>query len=192
MYCDLYHANMNFWTSCLRYRRLYNKKSKRWCVYALKTNKDYMYIPELQRSIVRKRIDSATGLSKRRPLKADDPRALGNLPDVPPPPTAELVQAQLHRGDVSMTELAYINCLKFVCCIGPIFTLWMLSFFQDLAWSTHSFNHLLKHKVFKVNMTKDINVYYVISFFWGLYKYIFYLLPWINISLYRCQCTFCY
>ncbi|KAK7155162.1 hypothetical protein R3I93_009954 [Phoxinus phoxinus] len=81
------------------YRRLYNKKSKRWCVYALKTTKDYMYIPELQRSIVRKRIDSATGLSKRRPMKADDPRALGNLPDIPPPPTAELVQAQLHRGD---------------------------------------------------------------------------------------------
>lgn len=163
MYCDLYHANMNFWTSCLRYRRLYNKKSKRWCVYSLKTTKDYMYIPELQRSIVRKRIDSAKGLPKRRPLKPDDPRALGNLPDIPPPPTAELVQAQLHRGDVSITELAYINCLKFVWWI---FTLLMLSFFQDLAWTTHSCNHMLKNKVVKVNITNDIHLCTIIDFFW--------------------------
>lgn len=52
-----------------------------------------------------KRLDSASGLSRRRTLKPDDPRALGNLPDVPPPPTAEFVHAQLHRGDASVTEL---------------------------------------------------------------------------------------
>ncbi|KAJ8271057.1 hypothetical protein GJAV_G00122270 [Gymnothorax javanicus] len=38
----------------MQYRKLYNKKSAMWRLYSLKEEKDYSYIPELQRAIIRK------------------------------------------------------------------------------------------------------------------------------------------
>ncbi|KAG7244524.1 hypothetical protein INR49_029543 [Caranx melampygus] len=37
------------------YRKLYNKKSRKWSLYTLKEEKDYSYILDLQRAIIRKR-----------------------------------------------------------------------------------------------------------------------------------------
>lgn len=82
------------------YKRIYSKKSQRYSAVTVKTSKDYSYIPELQRRILGKRLSSDMGLPKRRSLQADDPRAVGPLSGIVPPPTAELVEEQLHRGQV--------------------------------------------------------------------------------------------
>lgn len=83
-----------------RQKRFYSKKSKRYRVNTVKVAKDYSYIPQLQRNILGKRLESGGGLARRRSLRPDDPRALGLLPGVVPPPTAELAQAQIRRGQV--------------------------------------------------------------------------------------------
>uniref|UniRef100_A0A1A8IKB3 Si:dkeyp-30e7.2 n=1 Tax=Nothobranchius kuhntae TaxID=321403 RepID=A0A1A8IKB3_NOTKU len=80
------------------HKRVYNKKSQRYSVHTVKETKDYGYIPELQTRILEKRLSSAGGLPKRRSIQADDPRALGPLSGISPPPTAELVQTQQRRG----------------------------------------------------------------------------------------------
>nr|XP_054591704.1 uncharacterized protein LOC107377186 isoform X1 [Nothobranchius furzeri] len=82
------------------HKRVYNKKSQRYSVHTVKETKDYGYIPELQTRILEKRLSSAGGLPKRRSVQADDPRALGPLSGISPPPTAELVQTQQRRGQV--------------------------------------------------------------------------------------------
>ncbi|XP_049923334.1 uncharacterized protein LOC126404274 [Epinephelus moara] len=81
------------------YRRYYNKKSKSWSVYTVKEKKDYSYIPDLQRGILRKRLQSGGGLPKKQTLRPDDPRNLGVLASVQPPPTAELVRTHVKRGE---------------------------------------------------------------------------------------------
>ncbi|XP_061580826.1 uncharacterized protein LOC133446766 [Cololabis saira] len=81
------------------YRRYYNKKSKSWSVYALKEKKDYFYIPDLQRAILRRRLQSGGGLPRRQTLRPDDPRRLGLLAPVSPPPTLELVRTHVTRGE---------------------------------------------------------------------------------------------
>lgn len=80
-------------------KRHYNKKTKTWSVYTVKTPKTYSYIPELQRSILTQRLTSGKGLPKTRPLRPDDPRTLGLLAEVPPPSTAEIVHARIQRGE---------------------------------------------------------------------------------------------
>nr|XP_054597195.1 uncharacterized protein LOC107378604 [Nothobranchius furzeri] len=76
------------------HKRVYSKKSQRYSVHTVKETKDYGYIPELQTRILEKRLSSAGGLPKRRSIQPDDPRALGPLSTITPPPTAELVQTQ--------------------------------------------------------------------------------------------------
>ena len=67
----------------------------------MKETKQYSYIPELQRAIVKKRLDSGTGLPRKQTMRPDDPRRLGVLAVEQPPPTAELVRIQVSRGDRS-------------------------------------------------------------------------------------------
>ncbi|KAL7377214.1 hypothetical protein ABVT39_024048 [Epinephelus coioides] len=85
------------------YKRLYSKKSHNYRVQAVKVAKDYGYIPELQRCILRKRMDGGA-LPRKAKHRPGDPRHLGNLAGVvSPPPTAELVQTQIRRGQASAT-----------------------------------------------------------------------------------------
>ncbi|KAK7149285.1 hypothetical protein R3I94_008802 [Phoxinus phoxinus] len=79
-------------------KRVYSKKSKRYRVYTVKEQKDYSNIPQLQTKILQSRLNSAGGLPRRRSLRPDDPRAFGLLPGIVPPPTTELVQIQVCRG----------------------------------------------------------------------------------------------
>lgn len=87
------------WYFCSSYRRYYNKKSKNWSVCTLKEKKDYSYIPELQRAIVRRRLGSRGGLPRKQTLRPDDPRRLGLLAAGEPPTTSELVQTHVTRGE---------------------------------------------------------------------------------------------
>ena len=85
---------------CHRNKRYHNKRTKTWSVYTVKTAKDYNYIPDLQKAILGVRLRSKKGLPRRRTLGESDPRRRGTLAEIPPPPTAELAQAQLRRGEV--------------------------------------------------------------------------------------------
>ncbi|KAG1927355.1 hypothetical protein F2P79_024293 [Pimephales promelas] len=87
------------------YKRAYNKKSKNWSVYTVKEKKDYKYIPDLQKAILGRRLKSRTGLPRKTTIRADDPRRLGLLSSAePPPPTSELVQKHVSRGDTAPTK----------------------------------------------------------------------------------------
>ncbi|XDV25888.1 hypothetical protein PO909_029720 [Leuciscus waleckii] len=86
----------------ISYKRVYSKKSQRYSVHTVRTKKDYSYIPQLQAKILKNRLHSTGGLPKRS-LRPEDPRNLGLLPGIVPPPTAELAQAQISRGQVGLT-----------------------------------------------------------------------------------------
>ncbi|XP_056092496.1 uncharacterized protein LOC130071660 [Rhinichthys klamathensis goyatoka] len=80
------------------YKRAYNKKK-------VKEKKDYKYIPDLQKAILGRRLKSGTSLPHKTTIRADDPRRLGLLPSAqPPPPTSELVQKRVSRGDTAPTN----------------------------------------------------------------------------------------
>ena len=87
-------------TSIYRHKRVYSKKSQRYRVHTVKEAKDYSYISDLQKNILEKRLSSSKGLPKRRNIQPNDPRALGPLSGIVPPPTAELVETQRRRGEV--------------------------------------------------------------------------------------------
>jgi len=80
------------------FKKLYKKNARRYSVYAMKTEKTYRYISELQGRIVNNRITSGVGMPRRRSLRPDDPRQLGLVPPVPAPATSELLQRQVRRG----------------------------------------------------------------------------------------------
>ncbi|CAM4512360.1 unnamed protein product [Leuciscus chuanchicus] len=80
------------------YRKKYNKNARRYSLYAVKCQKSYDYIPELQARILKGRVTSGIGMPRKRSLRADDPRQLGVVPPIPPPPTSELVHTQVSRG----------------------------------------------------------------------------------------------
>ncbi|XP_056433452.1 uncharacterized protein LOC130371638 [Gadus chalcogrammus] len=82
------------------YKRSYNKKSKNWTVSTIKEIKEYSYIWEIQTAILSRRIASGTGLPRTVTMRAGDPRRLGLLAPVQPPPTSELVRVQLARGNI--------------------------------------------------------------------------------------------
>ncbi|KAK7155158.1 hypothetical protein R3I93_009950 [Phoxinus phoxinus] len=79
-------------------RRLYNKHARRYSLYALKSEKTYKYISELQAKILNQRLTSGVGMPRRRSLRPNDPRTRGVVPPVPPPPISELMQTQVSRG----------------------------------------------------------------------------------------------
>ncbi|KAF1388644.1 hypothetical protein PFLUV_G00092440 [Perca fluviatilis] len=72
-------------------RKKYNKNARRYSLYAVKCEKSYGYIPELQARILKGRVTSGVGMLRRRTLHPDDPRRLGVVPPIPPPPTSELI-----------------------------------------------------------------------------------------------------
>lgn len=82
----------------IRYRKLFNKKSRKWSLYAVKEDKDYSYIPDLQSAVVRKRVSSGHGLPRVSKKRPDDPRQHGVLSGVPAPSTQELLEKQVSRG----------------------------------------------------------------------------------------------
>ncbi|KAK7880323.1 hypothetical protein WMY93_033039 [Mugilogobius chulae] len=83
----------------IQYRKVFNKKSKCWSLYAVKQDKDYSYIPALQAMIVVERLSSKKGLPRHAKGRPKDPRRLGLLTDVPAPSVQELLQHQRTRGD---------------------------------------------------------------------------------------------
>ncbi|KAK7877295.1 hypothetical protein WMY93_031987 [Mugilogobius chulae] len=72
----------------IQYRKVFNKKSKCWSLYAVKQDKDYSYIPALQAMIVVERLSSKKGLPRHAKGRPKDPRRLGLLTDVPAPRVA--------------------------------------------------------------------------------------------------------
>ncbi|CAL9703628.1 unnamed protein product [Knipowitschia caucasica] len=87
------------------YRKSYNKKSTTWSAYEMKEKKTYSYIPEIQKAILAVRLQSGKGLPRRVTMHPDDPRRLGVLAPVQPPPTVELVRAHVSRGDTGPRRL---------------------------------------------------------------------------------------
>ncbi|CAL9705808.1 unnamed protein product [Knipowitschia caucasica] len=83
----------------IQYRKVFNKKSRCWRIYAIKVEKDYAYIPELQTMVVTARVNSQKGLPRQRKYRAMDPRRLGLLSTIPAPTTQELLEHQRTRGD---------------------------------------------------------------------------------------------
>ncbi|CAH1266741.1 Hypp3552 [Branchiostoma lanceolatum] len=90
------HKYLNF-----RYKRKFQKKSERWTANTMKEPKKYEYISQLQGLIIRKRITSNRGMSRKQPRPENDPRRRGTLSALPAPPTAMLVQQ--HRSRKNLT-----------------------------------------------------------------------------------------
>lgn len=86
------------WDLFVRCRKLYNKKSAMWSLYIMKEDKDYCYIPELQRAIIGKRLSMGRGLPRRSQDRPEDPRRHGLLAGVPAPTMQELLDKQSCRG----------------------------------------------------------------------------------------------
>ena len=64
----------------------------------MRVEKDYGYIPDLQRAIHRSRITSGRGMPRVRSQRPEDPRQYGLLCGVSPLSTEELLQTQVSRG----------------------------------------------------------------------------------------------
>lgn len=64
----------------------------------MKVEKDYSYIPELQSTILHRRLVAQRGMAGSRTSRPDDPRTLGVLSGVPAPTTEELLEKQVSRG----------------------------------------------------------------------------------------------
>lgn len=88
------------------FKRKYNKNARRYSVYALKSGKGYEYIPELQARVLKARVASGVGMPRTRTIRDDDPRRLGLVPPIPPPPMSQLVQMQVSRGLDSALNVA--------------------------------------------------------------------------------------
>ncbi|XP_038136201.1 uncharacterized protein LOC119780282 [Cyprinodon tularosa] len=82
----------------IQYGKLYNKRSRSWRLHMEKVEKDYSYIDDLQRTILRRRLAATRGMADPRPSRPDDPRRLGPLSGVPAPTTQELLLKQVSRG----------------------------------------------------------------------------------------------
>ncbi|KAM4736945.1 uncharacterized protein FYW61_004575 isoform 2-T3 [Anableps anableps] len=92
----------------IEYRKLYNKKSRKWCLYAVKEEKEYRYIPQIQRAIVRKRVAAGRGVSRPTTMKPNDPRQFGVLFVVPAPATQQLLKTPASRAQVLPADVQQI------------------------------------------------------------------------------------
>ncbi|XP_057193523.1 uncharacterized protein LOC130556486 [Triplophysa rosa] len=88
------------------FKRLYKKNARRYSIYALKSEKTYGYISELQGRILKSRLTCEAGMPRRRSLQPDDPRRLGLVPPLPAPALSELLQTQVRRGLGSLFQAA--------------------------------------------------------------------------------------
>ncbi|XP_073669281.1 uncharacterized protein [Paramisgurnus dabryanus] len=80
------------------FKKKYNKNARRYSLYTVKCEKSYAYIPELQARILKGRFTSGVGMPRKRTLCPDDPRRLGVVPPILPPPTSELLRTHVSRG----------------------------------------------------------------------------------------------
>ena len=48
--------------------------------------------------IVNEKVASGVGMPRKRTLRPDEPRQLGVVPPIPPPPMSELVRTHVSRG----------------------------------------------------------------------------------------------
>ncbi|XP_070544883.1 uncharacterized protein [Ptychodera flava] len=79
-------------------QRRYNKKSGRWTASPVKVDKTYPHITDLLKSILQKRLADKEGMQRKVELEPQDPRRLSaHLAELPPPPTAILVQEKRSR-----------------------------------------------------------------------------------------------
>jgi hypothetical protein len=75
-----------------RYKKVYNKRTKRWTVLAQKVPKTYAYIPALQASIIGACMADNKPIARKRGLEEDDPRNIApTIAAEPAPPTEVLV-----------------------------------------------------------------------------------------------------
>lgn len=89
--------------SYARYHKIYKKKSRKWSLYALKVEKDYSYIPDLQSAILRQKLNATGGMPRTRTMRPDDPRQLGVLSGDPGPSTQVLLQTHISRVQGELT-----------------------------------------------------------------------------------------
>ncbi|KAL0964150.1 hypothetical protein UPYG_G00319810 [Umbra pygmaea] len=80
------------------YHKIYNKKSRRWNLYTIKSEKTYHYIRDLQSAILETRLQSDKGMPRTRKQRTDDPKATWSPVRCPTPTTQELLQTQISRG----------------------------------------------------------------------------------------------
>lgn len=72
-------------------------------MHVTKEAKTYAYIPDLQKAILRRRLESGSGLPRRRTLSEDDPERLGLVGTADTPlPTAELVVRHISQGAMAL------------------------------------------------------------------------------------------
>lgn len=81
-----------------RQHRTFNKKSGRWSVTPVKTEKSYEHVSKLMTRIVVARISDGEGMSHPVVLGADDPRRLSRtIAPIEPKPTEQLQQEKVSR-----------------------------------------------------------------------------------------------
>ncbi|CAM4597551.1 unnamed protein product [Leuciscus chuanchicus] len=99
-------CNEHFWaTGCCQHELLEEGTQDKPWMEQVKEKKDYNYIPDLQKAVLGRRLKSGTGLPRKTILREDDPRRLGLVSSAqPPPPTSELVQKHVSRGDTAPTN----------------------------------------------------------------------------------------
>ena len=81
-----------------RHHRTFNKKSSRWDVKKDQVEKKYLYVPEMLKSVVKRRLTDKTGMSERVEMSKTDPRRISSvLAPMPPPATKDLVKVHKSR-----------------------------------------------------------------------------------------------
>ena len=65
----------------------------------MNVEKDYSYIPDLQRAILQSRTTAGRGMPRVRSQRPDDPRQYGGLCGISLPTTEALPQTQVSRGE---------------------------------------------------------------------------------------------
>ncbi len=77
---------------------MYNKRTKQWTIVPEKAPKEYNYISELQEQILQNRLQDERSVTRKRPLRSDDPRKIARtIASVPPPATQDLVARHKSR-----------------------------------------------------------------------------------------------
>ncbi|XP_043978933.1 uncharacterized protein LOC122834391 isoform X3 [Gambusia affinis] len=92
----------------VEYRKLYNRKSRKWCLYAIKEEKDYRYIRQIQRAIVGKRVASGRGLPRLTAATRSDPRQYGVLFVAPASSSQQPLKLQVSRGQMLLADVPQI------------------------------------------------------------------------------------
>ena len=93
-----------------RHHRPFNKKSSRWDVKKDKVEKKYLYVPEMIKSVVKRRLTDKTGMSGGVEMSKTDPRIISIvLAPMPPPATKDLVKAHKSRK-----QQQWRDCKQFI------------------------------------------------------------------------------